>query len=469
MRPVNPVLRRELLERWRGRRAVILLSAFLAVLGGVVYLLERIGRAVLTAQGGPGPDGMETLVAGPLLGAFLVEGLLFFVLLFVLFVAPGHAAAQLVGERERRTLPLLQATLLRPWQIVAGKLGASVTWLVLLVVATVPLGAMGFFLGGVAIGDLLRATAFVLVVAVSVAAMGLGISAVTRRTAAAVALTYGLVLVLLVGTPLAALGEFALRVDDPGRRRPPTPIALYANPFFGLADAARANRPSEAGFSRGAQLPSPLGVIAQALPRERGPFGPGMEPGPGGMEPRRPHEVPGPEPMPPPPDAVEPAPEPPPDARPEPAPEARRDTGSETGPDLPPEARPSARRGVDETQEPPPAAFDGDVDGPRVEAAPVEAEAAPVEAETEPLHAPPGAGGEEPPDDRRSVWLIVAGIYAGLGAAALTLATWRVRVAGTAVAVPLRRRGRRGGESEGAPHEVAVGADGGGAAQEGRP
>lgn len=256
---VNPVLRRELMERWRSRRASATLTVYLAVLGGVLYVLYRVARTVLAQQFGFG--AMDAFAAGPLLGRFLVEFLLVLVLLLVLFIAPGYAAAQLSGERERQTLPLLQTTLLRPRQIVLGKLGASVAWLLLLVVAALPLGAVAFFLGGVAVGDLLRGIGFITGIGVSIAAMALGISALTRRTTASVVLTYGTVLALTVGSAFAAGVEYVVRSSGMGH--PVRPVALVLNPFYGLADAAH----SESGFD--GALPSPLSAIGAVLPGSR--------------------------------------------------------------------------------------------------------------------------------------------------------------------------------------------------------
>jgi ABC-2 type transport system permease protein len=257
---VNPVLRRELVERWRSRRAVVTLTVYLAVLAGLQYLLYRAGLSVLNQQFGFF-GGMDPATAGPMLGRFLLEGLLFFILMLVLFVAPGYAAATLSGERERRTLPLLQTTLLRPSQIVLGKLGASTAWLVLLVAAALPLGGASFFLGGVALGDLLRGIAYVVVIGVCIAAMGIGVSSMTRRTTGSVVLTYGIVLALTAGTLFVSAVEFFVRANA-GRVEPP--IALYANPFYGLADAARAQRASASMMGGG--LPSPLAIIAESLP-----------------------------------------------------------------------------------------------------------------------------------------------------------------------------------------------------------
>ena len=258
MRISNPVLKREVVERWRSRRAPMTLTIYLAILGGIMYGLYRTGIAVLRSQFG---FGFDASTAGPALGRFLVEGLFFFVLLLVLFVGPGYAAAQISGERERRTLTLLQVTLLRPVSIVLGKLGAAVAWLSLLVVAAVPLGAVAFFLGGIGIADLLRGGLMLTVLAVSVAGMGLGISSLTKKTTGSIVLTYGMVLTLTLGTLFLAGVEAVLRATRGQEVR--TPVALYFNPFFGLADAVNAARPSDFGMGG---LPSPLGLLAEALP-----------------------------------------------------------------------------------------------------------------------------------------------------------------------------------------------------------
>lgn len=255
---LNPVLRRELLERWRGPRAAVVLTVYLAVLGGLLLLARWLATNWLEQQAANG--WAPVTASGPVLGRFLLENLLAGVLGLVLFVAPGYAAAQLAGERERRTLGLLRITLLRPWNIVLGKLGAASAWSVLLVLVTAPLAATAFVLGGATLGDLLRGLLVVVVVAVCVAAMAIGISARTRRTTGSVVLTYGLVLVLVIGTLIASFAEFAAR--DFSMADDQRPVAMYANPFYALADATGASVRSTFGGG----MPSVLTPFAAVLP-----------------------------------------------------------------------------------------------------------------------------------------------------------------------------------------------------------
>lgn len=260
---VNAVLRRELLERWRGRRTVLVLTIYLLVLAGLLLLLHLIGVRYLANQArwgwGPAP-----MAAGPMLGRFLLDNLLALVLGLVLLVAPAYAAGQLAGERERRTLGLLRLTLIGRTGIVLGKLSASVAWVLLLVIAAAPLAAAAFVMGGTTVGDLIRGLLLAIVVAIGVAGIALGISARSRRTTGAIVTTYAIVLALVIGTLIGAFAEFALRgFEMPGGSRP---MALYLNPFYGLADAAAAGREV---FMMGG-LPSVLSPFAAALPTAAG-------------------------------------------------------------------------------------------------------------------------------------------------------------------------------------------------------
>ncbi|MGH3370680.1 MAG: ABC transporter permease, partial [Nocardioidaceae bacterium] len=108
----------------RGRRTWISLTIYLALLAGIAYL-------VYEAAGGGGNNDpfvppQPTQFAR--VGREVFEWLIFFMMLLVLFLVPGYTSGAIAGERERQTLVPLQVTLLKPWQIVIGKLGASVAF-----------------------------------------------------------------------------------------------------------------------------------------------------------------------------------------------------------------------------------------------------------------------------------------------------------------------------------------------------
>jgi hypothetical protein len=197
---VNPVLRREMVERMRGGRTFVILTAYLAVLSLVLYGAYEVGRST--------DDPTQTA----LVGRGLFGWLLFFMLLLVLFLVPGTAANAIAGERERQTLVPLQVTLLSPQQILLGKIYAAVAFLMLLVVATMPLLSVSYLVGGVTFGEVLGGVATVLFIGLAVGCMSAAISTFAKRAQGAVVMSYGLVLLLTLGT-LAVWGAYNM-VDE---------------------------------------------------------------------------------------------------------------------------------------------------------------------------------------------------------------------------------------------------------------
>lgn len=231
-RPMNPVLARELRVRLRGRQAWVLLTLYLLLLAAVVFLTYQAeaGTGVGDPFAAPSPTRFATV------GRTVFEWLVLLMLLLVLFLVPGFTAGAIAGERERQTLVPLQVTLLRPWQIVVGKLAASFAYLALLVVATAPFLAVAYLIGGVTMGSVLKSVAVVLFVGVCTAAMSICCSVLFRQVQVATVVSYVVVLVLLVGTLLlwAAAGVVdRTRGSDPAD--PPAEL-LALNPLFLAAD-----------------------------------------------------------------------------------------------------------------------------------------------------------------------------------------------------------------------------------------
>ena len=228
---VNPVLARELTERMRGLRATVMLSAYLGVLGLVVVLIYR--NESVTGRGFGGSPVTELATAGE--GIF--EWTLLFAMLLVLFLVPGFTAGAVAGERERQTLVPMQVSLLRPRSIVLGKIGASVAFTLLLVLATLPLLTVAYLIGGVTLGDILQGTGMVMFTAVGIAALSVACSTFMRRVQTATVLSYGVVL-LLCGATFAAYFVVE-QIDSDGGFEPADPprLILAPNPIVALADA----------------------------------------------------------------------------------------------------------------------------------------------------------------------------------------------------------------------------------------
>lgn len=229
----NPVLARELRVRVRSWRAIVALLLYLLLVALVAWVAYESQRSTNV---GPFIDSVSaTETAG--IGRSVFEWTLLLVLLLVHFSVPGVVSGAIAGERERQTLVPLQVTMLRPLSIVLGKIAAAVAFILLLIVATMPILAIGYLIGGVSVADILRAVAGVVGTTLVLACVSAWCSAVARRVQVATVLAYGAMILMTVGS-------FALYVavgvlDDRDNANDPTdPPAglLYAAPVVAVAD-----------------------------------------------------------------------------------------------------------------------------------------------------------------------------------------------------------------------------------------
>lgn len=192
---INPVLSRELRERFRGRRPYVVIAVFLLVLTLATYLVVQHVRS----------DSVGNLSALTSAGRTTFETLILVLVLLVTFFVPGIAAGSIAGERERRTLSALQVTLLRPGQVVLGKVGAAMSFVLLLLVAALPFAVTAYLLGGIDISTAVTGLVIVAVVGLLLTLIVIGVTVRSRRTQSATMLGYGVALVVLIGGPLLYL------------------------------------------------------------------------------------------------------------------------------------------------------------------------------------------------------------------------------------------------------------------------
>ncbi len=185
---MNPILRRELLELLRTRRALVL----------------QIGLALACA--------LLVLVRWPtggtadLGGARAVQVLRVFgygLLAAVLLLVPAYPATALVREKVRGTLALLLNSPLSAWSICAGKLGGVLGFTAVLLAMTLPAAAACYALGGTGgRGGVAALYAVLAAAAVQLSTLGLLVSSRAQSIDGALRATYCFVLALCV-LPLA--------------------------------------------------------------------------------------------------------------------------------------------------------------------------------------------------------------------------------------------------------------------------
>lgn len=226
---MNPVLGRELRERMRTGRAFVVIGIFLLVLTLTAYLVY---------QGAATTGELEVdLGRQTRLGRDLYEWVLFVMLALVLFFVPGLSAGAVAGERERQTLLPLQVTLLRPRNIFVGKVLASMSFVLLLLFASLPVMMVAYLLGGIRPLDGLKGVGVVCVVAVLLTMTITALSALTRRVQTATLIAYGFIALLVLIGPLL---YFTMRVADGSSgndvENPPA-VLLALNPISIVGDA----------------------------------------------------------------------------------------------------------------------------------------------------------------------------------------------------------------------------------------
>jgi ABC-2 type transport system permease protein len=196
----NPVTVKELRSRMRGRRAFVVLTVHLLLMSGFITLIYS---AFASSASGPyGPDSRDV-------GKVIFSSVLGMQVLLVIFVGPSFTAGAITGEKERQTYDLLRTTLLSAKSFVAGKLVSSLSYVLLLIFAAIPLQSIAFLMGGVAFIELFLSQVIVLVAAVTFALWGLYASSRMRSTLAASVATFGGALFITAGIPVI-VGLFSL-------------------------------------------------------------------------------------------------------------------------------------------------------------------------------------------------------------------------------------------------------------------
>jgi len=258
----------------RGWRPAAVLTVFLAALSIVMVLAyQRVARASSER------DEPLALRLGALGRASFGWTVVVLCVLLVL-VIPSITAASIAGERDRQTLVPLQVSRLGPWRILVGKLWASLCYVLVLLVAAAPILAIPVLVGGVTAGQVVRAVVGVVTVTVLLAALGVAVSALCRRTQSA-ALVSSVLVLLLVGGTLVGWGAVQALAYDPGESRRSSDILLVANPLVGLADFVRGDRVGSVNLDR------PIELLARSVayridvpePRDDAPAAGGAGPG----------------------------------------------------------------------------------------------------------------------------------------------------------------------------------------------
>lgn len=196
---VGTIMVKELRSRMRGRRAFVVLTVYLSLLAFVAYGAYLVVAPVASSAAG---DGFESANASAFIGRSIFAVLSVLQIVLVCVIAPAFTAGQISLEREKQTLDLLISTPLRPGAIVIGKLATALAFVVLMIVAAVPISALVLMYGGAEVHNIVQQQLVLLCTAIGFGAIGIFASALTKRTQTATVMAYSTVICLVLGSAM---------------------------------------------------------------------------------------------------------------------------------------------------------------------------------------------------------------------------------------------------------------------------
>jgi len=196
----NPLIVKEMRERFRTKKTFWILAVYLFVMGAILIGFLHINPAKSDALG----ENRELFIATALIQYAMI-----------CFIAPALPAGAISGERERQTLQVLLTTQLSPASIIYSKLITTLAFLFLLVIASLPLYSFVFLYGGMSPEQLLQLVLFFAVNIVFFGSLGLFCSTWIKRTGVSTITAYGIAFFVVVGTGLLLifLGELLRELD----------------------------------------------------------------------------------------------------------------------------------------------------------------------------------------------------------------------------------------------------------------
>lgn len=184
------VILKELRSQMRGGRAFALLGAYLLLL---IAFEWSISKVFLTNSEKMGAESYK-------LGFMLFTTLSLFQLLLISFLTPSFTAGAISREKEQQTFDLLVVSEISPLSVILGKLVSSLGYVFLLILASIPVMSTVFLFGSVSPHDFLATFLILIVTTITFGSIGIFFSSLVRKTQVATALTYGVIMCLLVAT-----------------------------------------------------------------------------------------------------------------------------------------------------------------------------------------------------------------------------------------------------------------------------
>lgn len=231
----NPVIESELKIKMRGWRTAASVSFYLGIMLLISYLFFNINFNVSYGY-------QNTFDANNSIGQQIYIMLAILQFALIILITPAQTAGSISGEREKQTLDLLLCTKMSSTSIILGKLISSMSFIFLLIIASIPIFSLALLFGGITPGDILMLFIFYMITAFAIGSIGIFCSVTFKKTVTSTVVSY--ITIFVLGILTAIIGAYMIasyysaNANLPGGidPKPYTPFVFYLNPVLGLAD-----------------------------------------------------------------------------------------------------------------------------------------------------------------------------------------------------------------------------------------
>lgn len=223
---INPVLLKELKVKMRGWKAVLLIGGYNLVLTLLTIFIIKVSMNSYSLR----------VTANDIFGTYVFMAAVQFGL--IALIAPALTAGAISGEREKQTLDILMSTTLRHGSIITGKLFASLSHIILLIISSIPVFSIIFLYGIIGVKELMQVFVFYVILAITFGSIGIFFSTFIKKSTAANVLSYAAVIFLGLGTLFITIFYVQLVIQPglpSGQVYDKTFWLMYTNPGIAFA------------------------------------------------------------------------------------------------------------------------------------------------------------------------------------------------------------------------------------------
>lgn len=188
---INPILKKEMMVGSRSMKMSWAIMAITGILSAIVTFVLIISNLTSSYDG----YSYESLIVlFPILGCTEC-GLLSLMI-------PVITSSSISGEREKQTLDIMLTTPMSPYAIVKGKLWSAMMIVMMYMIASIPVMAIAFILGGLSWWNIVGLFIMLIYLGIYVGSVGIFCSSVVKKSVAATILTIVIGIGIILGTVL---------------------------------------------------------------------------------------------------------------------------------------------------------------------------------------------------------------------------------------------------------------------------